>query len=122
MMLRWGDGSGHEEEILESGWMQWIMVVLSSSLLLGCRAVEGGRSSGGNQHRWNFNGADYGRWKWGRGDNGMQPFLEGERGRRRGGSMVPEADDTMKSGAVVGEAKGGGWYLGVEDDQRKFGR
>ena len=56
----------------------------------------------------------------GRGDNGMQPFLEGERGRRRGGSMVPEVDDTMKSGAVVGEAKGGGWHLGVEDDQRKL--
>jgi hypothetical protein len=35
---------------------------------------------------------------------------------------VPEADDTMKSGAVVGEAKGSRWHLGVEDDQRKLGR
>jgi hypothetical protein len=36
--------------------------------------------------------------------------------------MVPEADDTNKSGAAVGEAKGGGWRLGVKDDQKKFGR
>jgi hypothetical protein len=33
--------------------------------------------------------------------------------------MVPEADDTSKSGAVVREAKGGGWRLEVEYDQRK---
>jgi hypothetical protein len=33
--------------------------------------------------------------------------------------MVPEADDTSKSGAVVCEAKGGGWRLEVEYDQRK---
>jgi hypothetical protein len=35
--------------------------------------------------------------------------------------MVPEADDTAKSGAVDEEAKGGGWHLEVEDDQRKLG-
>jgi hypothetical protein len=25
--------------------------------------AEGGRSRGGRQRRWNFNGAGYGRWK-----------------------------------------------------------
>jgi hypothetical protein len=29
--------------------------------------------------------------------------------------MVPEADDTTKSGAAVGEAKGGSYCLEVED-------
>jgi hypothetical protein len=37
------------------------------------------------------------------------PFSEGKRGRRRGGSTVPEADDIVKSGAPAGEAEGGGW-------------
>jgi hypothetical protein len=41
------------------------------------------------------------------GDNGVQLFLEGKRGRRRGGSMVPEADDTTKSCVVIREAEGG---------------
>jgi hypothetical protein len=40
------------------------------------------------------------------------PFSEGKRGRRRGGSTVPKADDIVKSGAAAGEA---------EDDQRKLG-
>jgi hypothetical protein len=35
---------------------------------------------------------------------------------------VPEADDIVKSDAVVEEAEGGGWRLEVEDDQRKLGR
>jgi hypothetical protein len=52
----------------------------------------------------------------------VQPFLERKRGRRGGGSTVPEADNTAKSGAVAGEAEGSGWRLEVEDDQRKLGR
>jgi hypothetical protein len=28
----------------------------------------------------------------------VRPFLKGERGRRGGGSTVPETDDTVKSG------------------------
>jgi hypothetical protein len=36
----------------------------------------------------------------------VQPFSLGKRGRRRGGSMMSEADNTAKSGAVVGEAEG----------------
>jgi hypothetical protein len=47
--------------------------------------------------------------------------FRGERGRRRGGSTVPEADDTAMSGTVDGEAEGGGYHLEVEDDQRKLG-
>jgi hypothetical protein len=49
------------------------------------------------------------------------PFSEGKRGRRRGGSTVPEADNTVKSSAAVGEAEGVGWCLEVENDQRKLG-
>jgi hypothetical protein len=33
VVLRWGDGSWHEEERLELGWVQWIMGVLLSRLL-----------------------------------------------------------------------------------------
>jgi hypothetical protein len=47
---------------------------------------------------------------------------EGKRGKRRGSSMVPEADGTTKSGAVAREAKGEDWRLKVEDKQRKLGR
>jgi subtilisin-like proprotein convertase family protein len=36
--------------------------------------------------------------------------------------MLPEADDTSKSGTTIGEANGGGWRLEVKDDQRKLGR
>jgi hypothetical protein len=36
--------------------------------------------------------------------------------------MMPEVDDTTKSGTVVREAKGGGSRLEVEDGQRKLGR
>jgi hypothetical protein len=36
--------------------------------------------------------------------------------------MVPEADDTVKSGAAVEEGEDGGWHLEVEDDQRKLSR
>jgi hypothetical protein len=43
----------------------------------------------------------------------VQPFLEGKRGRRRGSSTVPEADDTAKSGSR---------HLEVKDDQRKLSR
>jgi hypothetical protein len=32
-----------------------------------------------------------------------------------------EADDTTKSGAMVGETEGSSWHLEVEDDQRKLG-
>jgi hypothetical protein len=46
----------------------------------------------------------------------------GKKGRRRGGSMVSETDDTMKSSMAIGEAEGGGWRLRVKDDQRKLGR
>jgi hypothetical protein len=35
------------------------------------------------------------------------PFSEGKRGRRRGDSMVPEADDIAKSGAMAREVEGG---------------
>jgi hypothetical protein len=52
----------------------------------------------------------------------MQPFLKGKWGRRRGDSMVPEADDTTKSSAAAREAEGDSWHLEVEDDQRKLGR
>jgi hypothetical protein len=48
-------------------------------------------------------------------------FLEWKTGRRQGGSTVSEANDTVKSGATLGEAEGCGWCLEVEDDQRKFG-
>jgi hypothetical protein len=47
MVLRWGDGSEREEKRLEGGCVRWIMRVLSSHLLYGCRAVEGGRSKEG---------------------------------------------------------------------------
>jgi hypothetical protein len=33
-------------------------------------------------------------------------FSEGKRGRRRGDSTVPEADDILKSDAASGEAEG----------------
>jgi hypothetical protein len=33
VVLQWGDGSGHEEDRLESGWVQWIMGVFSLCLL-----------------------------------------------------------------------------------------
>jgi subtilisin-like proprotein convertase family protein len=46
----------------------------------------------------------------------VQPFSEGKRGRRQGGSTVPEANDTTKSGAVAGEAEDGNWRLEVEDE------
>jgi hypothetical protein len=46
----------------------------------------------------------------------VQLFSKGERRRRRGGSMVPEADDTVKSGTTAGEAEGTCWRLEVEDD------
>jgi hypothetical protein len=52
----------------------------------------------------------------------VQPFSEGKRGRRRGGSTVLEADDITKSGVAVGDVEGGHWCLEVEDDQRKLGR
>jgi hypothetical protein len=35
---------------------------------------------------------------------------------------VPEADDTSKRYAVIGDAKGGDWCLKVKDDKRKLGR
>jgi hypothetical protein len=36
--------------------------------------------------------------------------------------MMPEADDTVNSGAAAAEeAEGGGWHLEVEDDQSKLG-
>jgi hypothetical protein len=41
----------------------------------------------------------------GKGEGGgdrVWPFFEGEWGRRRGGSMVPKADNTVKSGAAAG--------------------
>jgi hypothetical protein len=66
------------------------------------------QSRGGRQWRWNFNDVGYGRWKQGRVDDGVQLFSEGERGRRRGGSTVPEADNTAKSDMVAGEAESGG--------------
>jgi hypothetical protein len=53
--------------------------------------------------------------------HGVWSILKGNRGRGRGSSMVPKADDTVKSGAAVGEAEGS-CCLKVEDDQRKLGR
>jgi hypothetical protein len=64
--------------------------------------AKGGRSRGGRQWRWNFNGAGYRRWKRGRGGDGVRPFSKGKRGRRRGGSTVPVADEKTKSGTVAG--------------------
>jgi hypothetical protein len=46
MVLRWDDGSRSEEKELEPGWVRWIMVVLSSHCLYGCRAAKGERSRG----------------------------------------------------------------------------
>jgi hypothetical protein len=80
------------------------------------------RSRGGRQRQWNFNDTSYDRWKQGMGGNGVWPFLEGKWGRRRGGSTVPEADDTTKSDAVAREAEGNSWHLEVEDNQRKLDR
>jgi hypothetical protein len=51
----------------------------------------------------------------------VRPFSEGKKGRRRGDFMMPEVDDTAKSDAAAGEAKGGGWHLEVENDERKLG-
>jgi hypothetical protein len=84
--------------------------------------VEGGRSKGGRQRRWNFNGAGYRRWKLERGGDRVWPFLKGKRGKRQCDSIVSEADDKVKSGATTGEVKGGDWHLEVEDDQRKLCR
>jgi hypothetical protein len=53
--------------------------------------------------------------------HGVWSFSEGNRGRGRGSSTVPKADDTMKSGTAVEEAEGG-CCPKVEDDQRKMGR
>jgi hypothetical protein len=39
---------------------------------------------------------------------GVRLFSEGKKGRRRGGSTVPEVDGTTKSSAAAGEAEGGG--------------
>jgi hypothetical protein len=39
---------------------------------------------------------------------GCDRFQREKRGRRQGGSTVPEANDTSKSGAAPGEAEGGG--------------
>jgi hypothetical protein len=38
----------------------------------------------------------------------VRPFSEGKRGRWRGGSTVSDVNDITKSGAVAGEAEGGG--------------
>jgi hypothetical protein len=35
---------------------------------------------------------------------------------------MSEADNTAKSSTTAGEAKGSGWHLEVDDDQRKLGR
>jgi hypothetical protein len=73
--------------------------VLSSRLLKGHRVVDGRQSRGGVGCSCS----------------------EGKRGKR-GGSTMPEADDTVNSGAAAaGEAEGGGWHLEVEDDQSKLG-
>jgi hypothetical protein len=56
----------------------------------------------------------------GEGDTkGCSCFQRG-RGGRRGGSIVPDAEDTAESGAAAGEPEGGSWRLDVEDDQRKL--
>jgi hypothetical protein len=44
----------------------------------------------------NFNDTGYGRWKRGRGGEGVHPFAEGKRGRRQGGSTVLEVKITAK--------------------------
>jgi hypothetical protein len=51
----------------------------------------------------------------------VRQFFEEKRERRRGSSMMPAANNTMKSGAVTGVAEGDGWRLEVKDDQRKLG-
>jgi hypothetical protein len=104
---------------LEPQWVRWIMGVLSSHLLQERRAVESGRSEGGGSG----------------GGTSMAPVTGDENrkgrqwgiavfggGRRRGGSTVPEADDTMKSGAEAGDAEGVDWRPKVEDNQRKLGQ
>jgi hypothetical protein len=92
VVIRWGDGSGCEEERLEPGWVWWIMGVLSLRLLLGRSMVKGGRSRGGRQRRWNFNGTSYGRWKRGMGGDGVRPFLVG---RGDGGEAAPPSRRRM---------------------------
>jgi hypothetical protein len=57
---------------------------------------------GGRQWRWNFNDADYERWKWGSVGDGARPFFEGKRGRRRGGSTMPEAFREERRGGQGG--------------------
>jgi hypothetical protein len=42
------------------------------------------------------------------GGDGVRPFSEGKRGRRRGGSTVSETNDISKSDAALGEAEGRG--------------
>jgi hypothetical protein len=70
--------------------------------------AEGGRSRGGRQWRWNFNGTGYGRWKQEREGNGVRPFLEGRGGEaRRLHNAV---------GGRYSEERRGGWRLEVEDD------
>jgi hypothetical protein len=70
----------------------------------------------------NFNDTGYGRWKRGRGGEGVQPSAEGKRGRRQGGSTVLEVKITANSGAMIEEAEGSCWCLEVEDEQRKLGQ
>jgi hypothetical protein len=74
---------------------------------------------GGRKWWWNFNDVGYGRWKRRRRGDGCGIF---QRGRRRDGSTVSEADNTMKSGMMTREAEGGGGHLEVEDEQRKLDR
>jgi hypothetical protein len=45
-------------------------------------------------------------------------FSEGKRGRRRDNSTVSKADDTAKSGTMIGEVEGGGWCLEVKITKR----
>jgi hypothetical protein len=68
-------------------------------------AVEGERSRGARQRRWNLNGTSYGSWKYGRGGVEVWLFSEVKRGMRRGSSMVSEANDTPKSCAAAGRSK-----------------
>jgi hypothetical protein len=42
--------------------------------------AEGGRPRRERQQRWNFNDISYGKWKQGRGGDGVHPFFEGKRG------------------------------------------
>jgi hypothetical protein len=97
-VLRWGDGSRRENERLEPGWVWWIMGVLSSRLLHGCRVIKGGQSRGGSRGGETsmalVTGDENGEGK----AMGCNHFL---RGRWEGGKAAPRCQRGMTQRRVV---------------------